>query len=62
MTIKNFTFRPQATFFNVANSNVILGYQRNFGAAQLSGSMRQILSPRVGAGGLPPRLLSVKLD
>ena len=46
VTIKNFTFRPQATVYNVANSNVILGKQRNIGASNY-GEVRQILSPRV---------------
>jgi hypothetical protein len=46
VTIKNFTFRPQATVYNVANSNVILGKQRNIGGANF-GEVRQILSPRV---------------
>ena len=46
VTIRNFTFRPQMTVYNVANSNVILGYQRNIGAANYQ-EVRQILSPRV---------------
>jgi hypothetical protein len=46
VTIKNFTFRPQATIYNVANSNVILGRQRNI-ANETYGEVRQILSPRV---------------
>ena len=55
VTIRNFTFRPQATFYNVANSNVILGMQRNIGAANY-GEVRRILAAR-RAGRLPPRLL-----
>ena len=43
--------RPQATFYNMANSNVILGYQRNIGAANYQ-EVRQILSPRVVQVGL----------
>ena len=46
VTVKGFTFYPQATIYNLANSNVILGYQRNIGAANYK-EVRQILSPRV---------------
>ena len=46
ITLKGLTFRPQATIYNLANSNVKLGFQRNLGAANYL-EVRQILSPRV---------------
>jgi hypothetical protein len=39
-------FRPQATFFNLTNSNVVLGRQRNVGSASYN-DVLQILGPRV---------------
>lgn len=46
ITVNRITLRPQATLYNLANSNVLLGYQRNIGATNYR-EVRQILSPRV---------------
>jgi hypothetical protein len=51
ITLNRITLRPQATFYNLANSNVLLGYQRNIGASNFK-EIRQILSPRVVQVGL----------
>jgi hypothetical protein len=46
VTVKGITLRPQATVYNVTNSNVVLARQRNIGG-NTYGEIRQILSPRI---------------
>jgi hypothetical protein len=51
ITINRIKLRPQATFFNLTNSNVVLARQRSVGSAQYD-QVLQILGPRVVQVGL----------
>jgi outer membrane receptor protein involved in Fe transport len=44
--VNRIRFRPQATIFNLTNSNVVLGRQRNMGSTSFN-DVLQILGPRV---------------